>query len=54
MEWLKYDLIKCCSVECDLDMLGSSKNPLFSRDSFCFGNLSGCDQAGNMVDFWAF
>lgn len=29
IEKLKRDLIKWCSVEIDLDMLGSSENPLF-------------------------
>lgn len=46
---LNQDLIKWRSVKCDLYIMKSIKNPLFSRDSFCFGNLSGCDQAGNIV-----
>lgn len=36
MKLLKYDLIKRCSVEIDLDMLRSSKNHLFSKDFFGF------------------
>lgn len=43
IERLKRDLIKWCSVEIDLDILGSSKNPLFSRDFFVLGGVSGGD-----------
>ncbi len=35
-------------------MLRSSKNPLFSRDSWGMSDLSGCDLVGNSVDFWTF
>lgn len=48
---LKYNLTKRRSVERDLDILESNKNPSFSRDSFCFGRFEWRDQAGNMVDF---
>lgn len=38
---LKHDLIKWCSVELNLNMLGSNKNPLFLGDFFVLGDLSG-------------
>lgn len=50
MKWLKYDLIKLCSVEFDLDITKSIKNPLFFGLLFILGNFSGCDQAGNIVE----
>lgn len=54
IEKLKRDLIKWCSVEIDLDITGSSKNPLFLGILFVLGDLCGGDQTGDRVIFWEF
>ena len=50
-EWLKHDLTKRCSVGIDLDMLGSSENPLFFGDFLIWDDVEGIDQTGNQVKF---